>query len=127
MIKTLKTLLLSTIVALGACGGGSGAPKQITNADEYKAAMNYFMDKAVDIMKGDDCGKMATDLKALADNNKDLMKQGEEWKKAHADEDKKIEEEMMKGMMDKMGPVMSTMMKCDKDPAFKEAMKSMKQ
>ena len=37
MIKTLKTVLLSTIVALAACGGGSGAPKQITNADEYKA------------------------------------------------------------------------------------------
>jgi len=127
MIKTLQSVLLGSLIALGACGGGSGAPKQVTNADEYKAAMTYFMDKAVDLMKGDDCGKIASDLKSFADSNKDMMKQAEDWKKAHADEEKKIEEDMMKSMMDKMGPVMSVAMKCDKDPAFKEAMKSMKQ
>ena len=126
MFKTLKTFVLASVIALGACGGGSGAPKQVTNADEYKQAMMFVMDKAVDLMKGDDCGKIAADMKSFADANKDLMKQAEEWKKAHPDEDKKIEEEMMGKIMDKMGPVMSTAMKCDKDPAFKEAMKSLK-
>ena len=126
MIKTLKTVLLATIVSLAACGGGSSAPKQVTNADEYKAAMMFVMDKAVDLMKGDDCGKIASDMKSFVDANKDLMKQAEDWKKAHPDEDKKIEEEMMSKIMDKMGPVMATAMKCDKDPAFKEAMKALK-
>src|SRR5437764_13691796 len=110
MFKPLTTILF---VSLFACGGGGSAPSKVTNADEYKQAMTFMMDKGCSLMGGDDCTKMGNDLKSFYDSNKALIESAEAWKKEHKDEEKKIEEEMMPKIMEKAGPAMAAAMKCE--------------
>nr|HEX4315713.1 hypothetical protein [Kofleriaceae bacterium] len=124
MTKT-KSLILALVVAFGACGGG-GAPKSVNSTDDYKKAASYMMDKAFALMTGDDCAKIASDLKSFEADNKALIDSAEAWKKDHPEDDKAMQAELASSMKDKLGGAMGTMMKCGADPTFKEAMKDLK-
>lgn len=95
----------------------AGGAMDMAKAEALMTEMSTIIEKA-----GKDCDKMATDLKAFADKNKDTLKASKDFEKSLSPEDKKKWEEKGEAMVKKHGEAMGA---CMSNPKFGEAMKAL--
>lgn len=89
----------------------------LAKAEALMNEMSSTIEKA-----GKDCDKMATDLKAFIDKNKDTLKASKDFEKTLSPEDKKKWEEKGEAMVKKHGEAMGA---CMTNPKFMETMKAL--
>lgn len=99
------------------------APKGDTASDADVQPFIVWFDKFVDITVADkdDCGKMATDLNAHIDGNKELLAKA----KAASDAGKQLPEAAKNHMMESAKKMMGSMQKCGNDKGVMAAIQKL--
>ena len=114
-MKLLHTIPLALVLAFGAFGARTARADETSDMKKFMA----FFDKIVDtvVKDQDSCPKMATDINALIDANKDVL----EMAKKYANSKKEMPPEMKKHMQDQIGRMMPGIQKCGRDKGVQAA------
>lgn len=114
-MKILYTVSLALVLGFGAFGARTARADETSDMKKFMA----FFDKIVDtvVADQDSCPKMATDINALIDKNKDVL----EMAKKYANSNKKMPAEMQKHMQEQVGRMMPGIQKCGQDKGVQAA------
>jgi hypothetical protein len=114
-MKIFQTLFLALALTTTVASADTAAPKKdapAANSADVKRFLAFF-DKLVDIVVADkdSCPKMAKDVNALIDSNKELL----EMARKASEDGKKLPDDAQKHMSESAKKMMPAMQKCGND------------